>query len=146
MQYVFVGDLNPLSLLRINVSSVYFILYSHPRSILRNIKGRFISSIHRCNEHHENRRRRKIYQSKSSKSKNCRLPYWQKNATLQRQNTEISKQIFPEKEYRGLSPYFHVHASVSDLYIPTIGLLPTLLHENMWTDLGIIYCKPLINT
>jgi hypothetical protein len=37
---------------------------------------------------------------------------------LQRQNTEISKQIFPQKEYRGLSPNFHMHASVSDLYIP----------------------------
>jgi hypothetical protein len=48
--------------------------------------------------------------------------------TLQRQNTEISKQIFPEKEYRGLSPNFHIHASVSDLYIPTIGL-PVLLEE-----------------
>jgi hypothetical protein len=35
--------------------------------------------------------------------------------TLQRQNTEISKQIFPEKEYRGLSPNFHIHASVNDL-------------------------------
>ncbi len=35
--------------------------------------------------------------------------------TLQRQNTEISKQIFPEKEYQGLSPNFHIHASVSDL-------------------------------
>jgi hypothetical protein len=32
-------------------------------------------------------------------------------ATLQRQNTEISKQIFPEKEYRGLSYNFHIHAS-----------------------------------
>ncbi len=42
--------------------------------------------------------------------------------TLQRQNTEISKQIFTEKEYRGLSPNFHIHASVSDLYIPMIGL------------------------
>ncbi len=41
---------------------------------------------------------------------------------LQRQNTKISKQIFPEKEYRGLSPNFHIHASVSDLYFPTIGL------------------------
>jgi hypothetical protein len=29
--------------------------------------------------------------------------------TLQRQNTEISKQMFPEKEYRGLSPNFHTH-------------------------------------
>jgi hypothetical protein len=48
--------------------------------------------------------------------------------TLQRQNTEISKQIFPEKEYRGLSPNFHIHASVSDLYITTIGL-PILLEE-----------------
>jgi hypothetical protein len=37
------------------------------------------------------------------------------SATLQRQNTEISKQIFPEKEYRGVSPNFHIHASVSDL-------------------------------
>jgi hypothetical protein len=34
--------------------------------------------------------------------------------TLQRQNTEISKQIFPEKAYRGLSPNFHIQASVSD--------------------------------
>ncbi len=42
--------------------------------------------------------------------------------------TEISKQIFPEKEYRGLSPNFHIHASVSDLYIPMIGM-PILLEE-----------------
>ncbi len=34
---------------------------------------------------------------------------------LQRQNTEISKQIFPEKACRGLSPNFHIHAPVSDL-------------------------------
>jgi hypothetical protein len=43
-------------------------------------------------------------------------------AALQRQkNTEISKQIFSEKEYRGISPNFHIHEPVSDLYIPTIG-------------------------
>ena len=54
--------------------------------------------------------------------------------TLQRQNTEISKQIFPEKEYRGLSPNFHIHASVSDLYIPTIGV-PILLEE---------ICRPIL--
>jgi hypothetical protein len=54
--------------------------------------------------------------------------------TLQRQNTEISKQIFPEKEYRGLSPNFYIHASVSDLYIPTIGL-PILLEE---------ICRPIL--
>jgi hypothetical protein len=53
---------------------------------------------------------------------------------LQRQNTEISKQIFPEKEYRGLGPNFHIHTSVSDLYIPTIGL-PILLEE---------ICRPIL--
>jgi hypothetical protein len=53
---------------------------------------------------------------------------------LQRQNTGILKHIFREKEYRGLSPNFHIHASVSDLYIPTIGL-PILLEE---------ICKPIL--
>ena len=56
------------------------------------------------------------------------------NTALQRQNTEISKQIFPAKEYWGLSPNFHIHASVSDLYIPTIGL-PILLEE---------ICRPIL--
>jgi hypothetical protein len=37
------------------------------------------------------------------------VPDMKKKHTLQRQNTEISKQIFPEKEYRGLSPNFHIH-------------------------------------
>jgi hypothetical protein len=46
----------------------------------------------------------------------------------------ISKQIFPEKEHRGLSPNFHFHASVSDLYIPTTGL-PILLDE---------ICRPIL--
>jgi hypothetical protein len=46
-------------------------------------------------------------------------------STLQIHNTENSKQIFPEKELRGLSPNFHIHVSVSNLYIPTIGL-PTV--------------------
>jgi hypothetical protein len=52
---------------------------------------------------------------------------------LQRQNTEISKQIFPQKEYRGLSPNFHIHASVIDLYTPTMGL-PILLEEICTVD------------
>ncbi len=52
---------------------------------------------------------------------------------LQRQNTEISKQIFPEKEYQGLSPNFHIHVSVSALYIFTIGL-PILLEEIQYVD------------
>ncbi len=54
--------------------------------------------------------------------------------SLQRQNTEISKQIFPEKEYRDVSPNFHIHASVSDLYIPTISL-PIPLEE---------ICRPIL--
>jgi hypothetical protein len=48
-----------------------------------------------------------------------------------------SKQIFPEKELRGLSPNIHIHVSVSYLYIPTIRL-PILLQENMWTNPGNI--------
>jgi hypothetical protein len=45
-------------------------------------------------------------------------------STLQRHNAEIF--IFLEKELRRLSPSFHIYVSVSDLYIPTIGL-PFLL-------------------
>jgi hypothetical protein len=52
---------------------------------------------------------------------------------MQRHNTKNSKQIFPEKELRGLSPNFHIHVSVSGLYSTTIGL-PILLKENMRTD------------
>ncbi len=40
-----------------------------------------------------------------------------------------------KKKLRGHSPNFHIHVSVSDLYIPTIDL-PILLQENMWTDPG----------
>jgi hypothetical protein len=58
--------------------------------------------------------------------------------TMQRHKTPQNlKQIFPEKELRGLSLNFHIHVSMSDLYIPRIGL-PILLQENMWTDLGDI--------
>jgi hypothetical protein len=56
---------------------------------------------------------------------------------LQRHIAENSKQIFPEKELCVLSPNFHIHVSVSDLYIPMIGL-PIFLQENMWTDPGNI--------
>ncbi len=56
--------------------------------------------------------------------------------TLQRQNAENLKQIFPEKEYRGLSPNFHIHVSVRKLYIPTVGLL-VLLEEICRLILGI---------
>ncbi len=33
----------------------------------------------------------------------------------------ISIYVFPEKELRGLIPNFHIHVSVSDLYIPMIS-------------------------
>ncbi len=59
-----------------------------------------------------------------------------RKAALQRHNTENSKQIFPEKELWGLSPYFHIHVSESDLYIPMIGL-PILLQEICGPILGI---------
>jgi hypothetical protein len=46
--------------------------------------------------------------------------------------------VFPEKELRGLSPNFHVHVSVSDLYIPRIG--PHIfLPQNRQTNRENIY-------
>jgi hypothetical protein len=47
-----------------------------------------------------------------------------------RHNTENSKQIFPEKEMHGLTPFLHILVSVSDLCIPTIRLA-ILLQENL---------------
>jgi hypothetical protein len=38
---------------------------------------------------------------------------------------------------RSLVPSSYIHVSVSDLYIPTIGL-PILLQKNRWTDPGNI--------
>jgi hypothetical protein len=58
------------------------------------------------------------------------------DSTLQRKNADNLKQIFPEKEYRGLSPNFHIHVSVSELYIYTMGL-PFLLEEICGPILGI---------
>ncbi len=37
-------------------------------------------------------------------------------STLQRTNTENSKQIFPEKELRGHSPNFHIHVTIMCLW------------------------------
>jgi hypothetical protein len=48
---------------------------------------------------------------------------------------KILTYIFPKKELLGLSPNFHIHVSVSDFYIPMIGL-PILLQENKWSDPG----------
>ncbi len=35
--------------------------------------------------------------------------------------TKIPIYVFQEKELRDLNPNFHIHVSVSDLYIPRIG-------------------------
>ncbi len=51
---------------------------------------------------------------------------------------EISIYVFPEKELRVLSPNFHIHVSVSDLYISTIGPF-IFLQQNMQTDRGNTY-------
>jgi hypothetical protein len=57
---------------------------------------------------------------------------------LQRTNTEKleTTKTLSEKELRGHSPNFHIHVSVSDLYIPTIDL-PILLQEICGPILGI---------
>jgi hypothetical protein len=58
-------------------------------------------------------------------------------SALQRQNSENSKQIFTGKELRGYSPNSYIHVSVSDLYIPLIGLT-ILLQEYRWAERGNI--------
>ncbi len=45
--------------------------------------------------------------------------------------------VFPEKELRALSPNFHIHVSVSDLYIPGNGL-HIFLQQDRQTELGNI--------
>jgi hypothetical protein len=45
--------------------------------------------------------------------------------------------LFPEKELHGLSPNFHIHVSVSDLYI--LRICPHIfLKQNRQTDCGNI--------
>jgi hypothetical protein len=58
---------------------------------------------------------------------------------LQRQNTEISKQIFPEKEYRGLSPNFHIQASANSGHRYEYGnnVLPSFKASSVFTFLTI---------
>jgi hypothetical protein len=50
---------------------------------------------------------------------------------------EIWIYVFPEKELRGLSPNFHIHVSVSDIYIRTFGP-PIFPQQNRQTDQGNI--------
>jgi hypothetical protein len=71
----------------------------------------------------------------TSRSKGRALRGEIRRGALQRQNAENLKQIFPEKEYRGLSPNLHIHVSVSELYILTSAFSAG---GNMWTDPGNI--------
>jgi hypothetical protein len=64
---------------------------------------------------------------------------WVKNDNIQctaKTKCRNLKQIFPEKEYRGLRPNFHIHVFVSELYITKMGL-PFLLEEICGPILGI---------
>jgi hypothetical protein len=45
--------------------------------------------------------------------------------------------VFLFLELRAFSPNFHIHVSVSDLYVPRIGP-PTFLQQNRQTDPGNI--------
>jgi hypothetical protein len=45
--------------------------------------------------------------------------------------------VFPDMKLSGLVPYFHIHVSVSDLYIAKIGP-PILLQPNRRIDWGNI--------
>ncbi len=49
------------------------------------------------------------------------ITYWIKRMEVHCNKNPIY--VFREKELRGLSPNFHIHVSVSDLYIPRIGQL-----------------------
>jgi hypothetical protein len=48
---------------------------------------------------------------------------------------ENAMYVFPEKKLRGLSPNFHIHVSVSDLYIPRIGF--SCMQQNRHTVVRI---------
>ncbi len=53
--------------------------------------------------------------------------------------------MLPVKKLRGLSPHFHIHVSVSDLYIPTIGL-PILLRRGssfpyLYSACSTVHCS-----
>ena len=50
--------------------------------------------------------------------------------------TENPIYLFAEMKLRGLVPNSYIHLSVSDLYIPRIGL-PIWLQQNGLTDHGI---------
>ncbi len=49
------------------------------------------------------------------------IRYCMLEATLTYNKPKNSNQIFPEMKLRGIVPNFHIHVSLSDLHIPTIG-------------------------
>ncbi len=53
--------------------------------------------------------------------------------------------VFLDKELRGLSPNFHIHVSVSDLYIPRIGRHIFLQQKTVGRPIVEIY-KSLTDT
>ncbi len=55
--------------------------------------------------------------------------------TAKKQYRKLKKKIFPEKELGGYSPNSYIYVSVSDLYIPLIGL-SILLREKRWAERG----------
>jgi hypothetical protein len=63
--------------------------------------------------------------------------------TLQRHNTENSKRVIPEKELHGHSPNFHIHGSVSDIYIPMIDLHSGKYVDRSWEYITCSQRRPL---
>jgi hypothetical protein len=76
---------------------------------------------------------------RESKVEGCRrgrpCTIWLFNRSGKDTIPKIRNKIFPEKEMHGYSPNFYIHVSVSELYIPLIGL-PILLQENRCTERG----------
>ncbi len=75
----------------------------------------------------------------SKKSEMCVIVWKEKTsvANITTHCTENPFYVFPEMELRDLVPSSYIHVSVSDLYIPRIGL-PIWLQQNRQTDPGIV--------
>ncbi len=77
----------------------------------------------------------KVFCQKYAKHNN--EPCLKKTCRLAKHCKVIWIYVLPEKELRGLSPNFHIHVSVSDLFIPTIDT-SIFLQQNRQTDCGNI--------
>jgi hypothetical protein len=58
---------------------------------------------------------------------------YQKSDLYIPRNESALASLFPKQNYNVLSPNFHIHVSVSNLYVPSIGL-PIWLQQNRQTD------------